>query len=353
MSPKYTINKAEGEHFSPINRIHLAQEWNARVRSLDAKLSFRSFAKLMHVRESSWRREYARGGGTKPVRDLRFPNRWLYGLYDPARAQRDADRRAAQKGPRQKLLKPVADRLRDLVKEPDRHRSLFDALHVLKEQSPELALPCLRTLYNHVQAGDIGLTYDDLPYRRKHKRKRNSAHPARTAVGRRRLEDRPAEAVTPTEAGHLQCDTVVSCAGGRGGVFVLYDRLSRRYWLEKLLRIDQDCVVKAIRRIRVSRRIGGIRSVVTDNGCEFLDQDVLDRAFHAKVYYTRAYASYEKGGVENCNRILRRWFPKGTDFGRVSAQRIHQVEGYINAMHRASLGGQTAERRDEELHHVA
>ena len=57
--------------------------------------------------------------------------------------------------------------------------------------------------------------------------------------------------------------------------------------------------------------------------------------------------------MENCNRILRRWFPKGTDFGQVSAQRIHQVEGYINAMHRASLGGQTAERRDEELCRVA
>ena len=57
--------------------------------------------------------------------------------------------------------------------------------------------------------------------------------------------------------------------------------------------------------------------------------------------------------MENCNRILHRWFPKGTDFGNVSTQRIHQVEGYINAMHRASLGGQTAERRDKELHHAA
>ena len=150
----------------------------------------------------------------------------------------------------------------------------------------------------------------------------------------------------------MQCDTVVSRVGGRGGVFVLYDRLSRRYWLEKLVCIDQNCVVKAIRRIRRSKRIGSIRSVVTDNGCEFLDQKVLDKAFHAQVYYTRAYASYEKGGVENCNRILRRWFPKGTDFSQVSAQRIHQVEGYINAMHRASLGGLTAEQKDKELRHV-
>jgi IS30 family transposase len=204
-----------------------------------------------------------------------------------------------------------------------------------------------------VAVGDIGLTHDDLPYRRKHKRKRNPARPARTAIGRRRLEERPAEAVAPTEAGHVQCDTVVSCAGGRGGVFVVYDRLSRRYWLEKLASIDRDGVIRAIRRMRGTKRIGRIRSVVSDNGCEFLDQGALDRAFGAKVFYTRAYASYEKGGVENCNRILRRWFPKGTDFSQVSTRRIHQVECYINAMHRASLGGLTAELRDKELHHVS
>jgi IS30 family transposase len=260
---------------------------------------------------------------------------------------------AAQKGPRQKLLKPVADRIRDLVKEPDRHRSLYDALAIVREESPGLALPCLRTLYNHVEAGDIGLTHDDLPYRRKHKRKRDPAHPARTAIGRRRLEDRPAEAVTPSEPGHLQCDTVVSGAGGSGGVFVVYDCLLRKCCLEKLASIDQACVVRAIRRIRASRRIGRIRSVVTDNGCEFLDQTALDRAFQAKVFYTRAYASYEKGGVENCNRILRRWFPKGTDFAKVSVQRLHQVERYINAMHRPSLGGLSADQRAQELHHVA
>lgn len=353
MSPKYTIRKHEGEHLVEINRIHLAREWNRRVEAMDAKLSFRNFALQMNIPESSWRREYRLGGGTDPVRDLRFPNRWLYGRYDPELAQQRANERAAQKGPRQKLRKSVADRIRVLVKEPDRHRSLYDALAIVRAEFPGVPLPCLRTLYYHVEAGDIGLTHDDLPYRRKHKRKRNPAHPAKTAIGRRKLEELPAEAVAPTEAGHVQCDTVVSRAGGHGGVFVVYDRLSRRYWLEKLVSIDQDGVIRAIRRMRASKRIGRIRSVVTDNGCEFLDQDALDRAFGAKVFYTRVYASYEKGGVENCNRILRRWFPKGTDFSRVSAQRLHQVERYINAMHRASLDGLTAEQRDKELRHVA
>ena len=61
-----------------------------------------------------------------------------------------------------------------------------------------------------------------------------------------------------------------------------------------------------IQRMVRSKRIGKISSVVTDNGCELLDQDKLDTAFRAKVFYTRDYASYENGGVDNCNRILRR-----------------------------------------------
>ena len=353
MKPKYAINKAEGEHLSETNRRHLAREWNKRIEALNAKLSFHGFAKMMRIPASTWRREYYRGGGIRPVRNLKSRGHWSFERYDPVLAQRNADELAAQKGPRQKLLKPVADRIRDLVKEPDRHRSLYDALAIVREESPGLALPCLRTLYNHVEAGDIGLTHDDLPYRRKHKRKRDPAHPARTAIGRRRLDDRPAEAVTPSEPGHLQCDTVVSSAGGRGGVFIAYDCLLHKCWLEKLASIDQACVVRAIRRIRASRRIGRIRSVVTDNGCEFLDQTALDRAFQAKVFYTRAYASYEKGGVENCNRILRRWFPKGTDFAKVSLQRLHQVERYINAMHRPSLGDLSADQRARKFHHVA
>lgn len=349
MKPKYTIRKAEGKHFVLENRIHLAREWNARVKALDATLAFRSFAKDMNIPESSWRREYKKGGGTAAVRDLRFPNRWLYGEYDPELAQRRADEKAAQKGPRQKLLKPVADRLRDLVKERDRHRSPFDALRTLAEERPAWHLPSLRSLYYHVEAGDMGLSYADLPYGRRGRRKKDPAHPAKTVLGRRKLKDLPEAAAHPVQAGHMQCDTVVSCKGGSGGLFVLYDRVSRKYWLERIEAVDQDSVLSAVGSLVRSRRVGAVETVVTDNGCEFLDQHKLDEAFKAKVYYTRAYASYEKGGVENCNRILRRWFPKGTDFGHVSARRIRQVERYINAMHRPCLGGLSADQMDLKL----
>lgn len=89
--------------------------------------------------------------------------------------------------------------------------------------------------------------------------------------------------------------------------------------------------------------------MTTDNGCEFLDQKRLDRVFKAETYYTRAYASYEKGSIENCNRIVRRWFPKGTDFNAFTRREILRLEDTINSIHRQSLNGETAHAYDTRL----
>ena len=69
--------------------------------------------------------------------------------------------------------------------------------------------------------------------------------------------------------------------------------------------------------------------------------------------HTGAYASYEKGAVENCNRLVRRWYPKGTDFNRLTRRQIRQLEDWINSIHRESLNGETAYAYDSRLAKVA
>ena len=110
-----------------------------------------------------------------------------------------------------------------------------------------------------------------------------------------------------------------------------------------------DEVVKAIRRMKARKALPTVRSVTTDNGCEFLSQERLDRVFKAETYYTRAYASYEKGAIENCNRLVRRWYPKGTDFNQLTRRQIRQLEDWINTIHRESLNGETAYAYDSRL----
>ena len=239
MSQEYTPNKPKRKHLCHELRLHLAQLWNRRIESNDATLTLRSFAEQEGLDAETWRREYYRGGGTRPVFDRYRLHRWLYGRYDPEAAQEEAALAASQRGARQRLTKPIADEFRKLILEPDRHRSPYDALQCLRRRHPDRSLPCLRTLYYHVEAGDIGLTHEDLPYGARRRRKASKAHLSRVVPGRRTLAERPPEANVPRQSGHLEMDTVVSGLGGRGGVLVLIDRHTRLYRTEKLRRIDQ------------------------------------------------------------------------------------------------------------------
>ena len=57
------------------------------------------------------------------------------------------------------------------------------------------------------------------------------------------------------------------------------------------------------------------KSLTTDNGSEFMEYDKLCRSIHGgsrfQVWYCHSYAAWEKGSVENHNRMIRRFFPKG------------------------------------------
>ena len=54
-------------------------------------------------------------------------------------------------------------------------------------------------------------------------------------------------------------------------------------------------------------------------------------------------------GTENCNRLVRRWYPKGTDFNQLTRRQIQHLEDWINSIHRESLNGETAHAYDSRL----
>ena len=77
----------------------------------------------------------------------------------------------------------------------------------------------------------------------------------------------------------------------KAGLLVLVDRKSRRYVIELINHITQEDVVKAIKRMISRKALGRIRSISTDNGCEFLNPEKIKDVIGCNVYYTRAYAS--------------------------------------------------------------
>ena len=340
----YTIRRTAGDHLTLQMRETLGTAWNQYINR-GYRISLRHFARVHNIPYETWRREFKRGAVSPTIRN---GNRWIYAEYDVAKATSSINEGRNNMGARMKLTISMAIVFRYYVLA--QRRSPYDArLYVIKAL-PDRNIPCLRTFYNHIEAGDMGVRHGDTPYHPgKRRRSRIPAHAAMTVPGRRQLADRPKEANERSELGHYEMDTIISGCGNKGGLLVMIDRMSRRYVIEHVNHINQDEIIKAAKRMKARGALNIIRSVTTDNGCEFLDQRRLDRVFKSETYYTRAYASYEKGSIENCNRIVRRWFPKGTNFNDFTRREIQLLEDTINSIHRKSLNGETANAYDSRL----
>lgn len=90
-----------------------------------------------------------------------------------------------------------------------------------------------------------------------------------------------------------------------------------------------------------------ILSITTDNGSEFwgwqeFQKSIYNACKSISVYFCHPYCSCEKGSVENFNKQIRRRYPKGTDFSKVSIQEIYDVVVWINKLWRPCLGYKSA-----------
>lgn len=88
------------------------------------------------------------------------------------------------------------------------------------------------------------------------------------------------------------------------------------------------------------------RSITTDNGSEFLPYEKLrqsckSRGTRFEIYYCHSYAAWEKGSCENHNRMIRRFFPKGTNFDEVTPRQVQAVQDWMNSYPRKILGWKT------------
>lgn len=162
------------------------------------------------------------------------------------------------------------------------------------------------------------------------------------------IEVRPAHIDRREEYGHWEMDLVVSGQNGRSVLLTLTERLSRQEIIVKLPDRRAETIRRAIDRME--RKTPGFRqkfrSITTDNGSEFMEYDKLVKSCRSKgsrfdIYYCHSYSAWEKGSVENHNRMIRRFFPKGTNFDEVSPAEVQRVQDWMNGYPRRVLGWQT------------
>lgn len=175
--------------------------------------------------------------------------------------------------------------------------------------------------------------------------KRKSRFPARDYTsqsmipGRVSIEDRPSIVSSRKRLGDLEGDLIVG-SSQKSYLVTVVDRVSRQVAIEKILKRDKESVTVAL--IKSISRFPRALTLTLDNAREFSCHIDVTRLTGVKVYFSNPYASYERGTVENTNGLIRRSFPKRTDFRKVSVEQIQKLELRMNATPRKILKYLTA-----------
>lgn len=166
-------------------------------------------------------------------------------------------------------------------------------------------------------------------YRRRAKVGRGEKIPNRTDI-----DERPAEVETRQRYGDWEAD-LIQGVGGSGYLLSVYERKSRIGKLYKLSdkssRETSNGLLKLLKGLEV-------KTITYDNGLEFAKHELVNNMLGCDSYFCKPYSSWEKGGVENYNGLVRQYFPKGSDFSKISVERLQEVEDEINNRPRDVLG---------------
>ena len=274
-------------------------------------------------------------------------------IYCPEVAHRKYREFLAEKGPDLKIGHDHAlvKKLEELIVE--QHFSPGAALAYIRNSGETYSTEISeKTLYNYIYRGDVFLVLDEkhlCEKGRRHYAEKSKKQAARAPRGES-IEKRPKEIGKREKFGHWEMDSVMGCKGSKQALLVLTERRTRMGIIVLVEDHTAESVVKAINRLE--RKFGKLfytmfKSITVDNGCEFQDFEGIEVAHRRKgkrtiVFFCHPYSAYERGSNENMNRLIRRFFPKGTNFDEVTKEQVAEAERWINNYPRKLLGWKSA-----------
>lgn len=163
------------------------------------------------------------------------------------------------------------------------------------------------------------------------------------------IRERPAEIEDRAVPGHWEGDLLSGKANSH--IATLVERKSRYVMLVHTEGKDTNSVVNALTR-QVSQLPNGLmRTLTWDRGTELAQHKRFAIATNVEVYFCDPQSPWQRGTNENTNRLLRQYFPKGTDLSCFNQDELDQVALQLNTRPRKTLGFKTP--ADSFAEHVA
>lgn len=194
------------------------------------------------------------------------------------------------------------------------------------------------TIYRYLQAdrANGGLLYKDLPHSGKPYRPAKSIASNVKIINRVGIEKRPVEANNKVEIGHLEIDTVVG-VNHKSFLLTIVDKCCKYTIVKRIPNKCAETVVEAFKSI-IATTLLPFKTITSDNGLEFAFHEKIAELTQSLFFFARPYRSCDRGLNEHTNGLIRRFFPKGTDFNQISDEEINRVQFILNSRGRKSLG---------------
>jgi IS30 family transposase len=211
---------------------------------------------------------------------------------------------------------------------------------------------CHETIYQYIYKGEgrfMGL-YQYLVRKHKKRLRRFDRKPRKNSgiLYTTPIKYRSKEINNREEIGHWESDSIVS-KKSKPALSVQEERTTRLIRITKLDNMSAEETEMAIKLQIEILSPDFFKSITFDRGSEGANHWKLRMEYDLDTYHCDPYCSYQKGGVENSNGLIRRYFPKGTDFSLITRQQIYDVQKTLNSRPRKVLGYKTSSEVWEEL----
>ena len=163
------------------------------------------------------------------------------------------------------------------------------------------------------------------------------------------ISERPAAVEDRAVPGHWEGDLLFGDRSSQ--IATLVERQTRYVMLVKVASNDTATVVNAL--IKNARKLPQelYKSLTWDRGHEMAGHKRFTLATDIQVYFCDPRSPWQRGSNENTNGLLRQYFPRGTDFSRISQSYLNSIASRLNQRPRKTLGFETpADRLQVVLH---
>jgi transposase, IS30 family len=188
-------------------------------------------------------------------------------------------------------------------------------------------------IYEWLRTG-IGVRYCRYLYSGRYtvKRRRKNKTKKTLIPHRISIAQRPLGATNRTRYGHWESDTIVSGknTGSKVAGSVAYERKAKYIDAHKIPNLKPASHNRAIIDMLHDKKA---LSISEDNGVENTRHEELG----IPVYFCDPYSSWQKGGVEHANKMIRRYIPKGADIGEYTDEDFRRITMILNNKPRKSL----------------